>query len=339
MKTDKYDQSGFLVLKAAYAYYIDGKPQSEIASEMGISITTVSRLIKKAKEDRIVEFVIRDSLIECLQLGNELKALFQLKDVIIASGGEEPDEDHTDVSLLNRGASLSQKMVALEAARYLQRIIKEDDVLGITWGSTVYEMINYLNPAQRVDATFLTLHGSLASCISEWDVRTLVIRLAKAFSGRNFMLLSEALLDSAETAKLLRRERNIALLYRMFDRVNISINGIGSLYPKLDSILAKPNYLPKENVDELVTAGAVGDIALRFFDKSGKECRTSLVDRTLSIQFDQFLKIPCKITIASGERKAHTVYYALKGGLIDVLIIDKVLASRILKIAKGLPQE
>lgn len=336
MRTDKYDQSAFLVLKAAYAYYIDEKPQSEIAREMGISITTVSRLIKKAKEDHVIEFVIRDSLVECLQLGARLKELFHLKEVIIASGGsesEEPLKETTDPGAIIH-PSLSQKMVALEAARYLQRIIKKDDILGITWGSTVYEMINYLNAAQRVDATFLTLHGSLVSCKSEWDVRTLVIRLAKAFSGTNYMLLTEALLDSAKTAGLLKQEKNIAFLYKMFDRVNISVNGIGSLYPKLDSILATPSYIPEENVAELVRSGAVGDIALRFFDKEGKECKTSLVDRTLSIDFDQFKRIPHKITIASGVKKAYTVYYALKGGLIDVLIIDKYLASRILEIAE-----
>ncbi|MFR5731194.1 MAG: winged helix-turn-helix transcriptional regulator [Clostridium sp.] len=38
------------------------KPQNQIAEELGISITTVSRLLKRAKEEKIIEFVIRDPL-------------------------------------------------------------------------------------------------------------------------------------------------------------------------------------------------------------------------------------------------------------------------------------
>ena len=75
MKTDKYDQSTFLVLKAAYLYYISEKPQGEIAEELGISVTTVSRLLKKAKEEKIIEFVIRDPLVQCLEMEERLEKI------------------------------------------------------------------------------------------------------------------------------------------------------------------------------------------------------------------------------------------------------------------------
>ena len=333
MDISMYDQSTFLILKAAYAYYIDGKAQSEIAQDLGISVTTVSRLLKKAKDDHIIEFVIRDSYIECLRLGKELKEQFNLKDVIIAPTGNLSDVQTPGEK------SYAQRMVALEAARYIQRIIKKDDVLGVTWGSTVYEMINYLNPAQKIDATFVTLHGSLASCIDEWDVRTLVMRLAKAFSGKNYMLLSGALMSSEKLASLQKQERDMAYIYNLYKRVNIAINGIGSFYPELDSILALPTFLPEENLQELLDEGVVGDIALRFFNKNGKECNTSLKNRTISIEFNQFKKIPLKITLASGIQKAHTVFYALKGHLIDVLIVDEMLAKKILEIGEEMQKD
>ncbi|RHP43937.1 hypothetical protein DW836_12085 [Ruminococcus sp. AM34-9LB] len=50
------------------------------------------------------------------------------------------------------------------------RSLKESDILGVTWGSTVYHMINYLNPSQKVNAKFVTLHGSIACCENELDV-------------------------------------------------------------------------------------------------------------------------------------------------------------------------
>ena len=327
MNFDKYNQSSFLVIKAAYLYYIKEKPQNVIAEELNISITTVSRLLKRAKEERIVQFVIRDNYIECIELEAELKEAFQLQNVIIAPSSFYPEEDGE-----NEDPESDKKLVALEAARYLQRIIRPGDTLGITWGSTVYEMINYLNPAQRVDATFVTLHGSLAACKDEWDVRTLVQRLAKAFSGKKYAFLSDALMSSSETVVALKKEKRFAQMYKIFDKVDISICGIGSFYLEVTTILASPSYIEEKLRKQLEDKEVVGDIALRFFDKNGKECETDLKERTISIDFETYKKIPQKIAIASGRYKAHTVYYALIAGLIDVLIVDSKLGTELIRL-------
>ena len=49
---------------------------------------------------------------------------------------------------------------------------------------------------------------------------------------------------------------------------------------------------------------------------------------------EQFKKIPCKISLVSGIFKAKTVLSALKGGLIDVLILDYRLAQEILRLSE-----
>lgn len=322
-------QSIFLELKVAYLYYINNNTQNEIAKQLGVSVPTVSRLLKKAKEEKIIEFVIRDPYLECIHLEEKLKEAFHLKETIIAPGfyiddlGEE--QNYTD-----NGDSV-KNLVALEGARYLQRIIKENDVLGVTWGSTVYQMINYLNPAQKVDATFVTLHGSIASVAPELDVRTLVSRISKGFAGKNYPLLTEALMSSKSTADIIKQEKNISRVYDFFDKINISVAGTGSFYPEMRSILGTEEFMSKEDIENLKEQNVVGDIALRFFDREGKECQTSLVDRMISIDFDKYKKIPTKIVVASGVHKAYTILSALKGGLIDVLIVDYELGLKILE--------
>lgn len=327
MNVDKYNQSSFLVIKAAYLYYILEKPQSVIAEELNISITTVSRLLKRAKEEKIVQFVIRDSYIECVELEAKLKKAFSLKNVIIAPSSFQAEE-----LCAGMDEEADQKLVALEAARYLQRIIKAGDILGVTWGSTVYEMINYLNPAQRVDATFVTLHGSLAACKDEWDVRTLVQRLAKAFSGKKYVFLSDALMSSRDIVDALKKEKRFAQMYKIFNKVNIAVCGIGSFYPQVTTILANPRYVEEKYKNQLLEKNVMGDIALRFFDKNGEECDTDLKNRTIAIDFNIYKKIPEKIAVASGAYKAHTVYYALKAHLIDVLIVDSKLGMELIRL-------
>lgn len=329
MYIDKYDQSTFLVLKAAYLYYISEKSQNQIAEELGISITTVSRLLKRAKEEKIIEFVIRDPFVECIEVERQLKEHLGLKEVIIAPAVSIEDLEHQE------NPENVKKLVALEGARYLQRIIKKGDVIGFTWGSTVYQMINYLNPAQKVEADFVTLHGSLASSVAEWDVRTLVTRSAKAFYGKQHILLTDTLMSSSKITRLLKNEKSIAQVYAMFERVNIAISGIGAFYPEMTTVLARPEYLSSEDLNELCRCGVVGDMAVRFLDKNGKECDTSLKDRTISIDLDQFKKIPQKVTIASGIQKAHAIMAAVKGGLIDTLIIDSRLGAELIDIWKS----
>lgn len=330
MAIDKYHQSVSLVLKVAYLYYIENKPQNEIAGMLGISITTVSRLLTKAKEDKIVEFVIRDPYIECIRLEEKLRSRFHLKDIIIAPA--VTSEDGIDSVMAEENA---KKLVAMEGARYLQRVIKENDTLGITWGSTVYHMINYLNPSQKVKARFVTLHGSIACCENELDVRTLVSRMAKAFFGENYYLLTDALMSSREAAQIMKEEKNNQRVFEMFDQINISVSGIGSFYPIERSVLASPEFLSQEDLDALKSKGVTGDIALRFFDHDGNECPTSLSDRMIAISMEQFKKIDCKISLVSGISKATTVLSALKGGLIDVLILDYRLAQEILRLSEA----
>lgn len=331
MAIDKYHQSVSLVLKVAYLYYIENKPQNEIAGMLGISITTVSRLLTKAKEDKIVEFVIRDPYIECIRLEEKLRSRFHLKDIIIAPA--VTSEDGIDSVMAEENA---KKLVAMEGARYLQRVIKENDTLGITWGSTVYHMINYLNPSQKVKARFVTLHGSIACCENELDVRTLVSRMAKAFFGENYYLLTDALMSSREAAQIMKEEKNNQRVFEMFDQINISVSGIGSFYPIERSVLASPEFLSQEDLDALKSKGVTGDIALRFFDHDGNECPTSLSDRMITISMEQFKKIDCKISLVSGISKATTVLSALKGGLIDVLILDYRLAQEILRLSESM---
>lgn len=290
---DIYTQSKFLILKAAYLYYIKNFSQSEITDILQISIPTVSRLLKKAKDEKIIDFVIRDPYVKCIRLEEELKNAFGLKEVVIAP-------TITEMSFAGEAAprESAKKLVALEAARYLQRTIRKNDVLGVSWGSTIYHMTNYLNPLQRVDAKFVTLHGSIAFCLDELDVRSLVSRMAKAFSGVHYFLLADALASNTRLADMIKQELRIKAVFEMFRDITISIVGMGAFFPNPTSVLASSAYLSPEELRRVQKKHAVGDILLRFFGENGRECETDLSDRTIAISVEQYRKIDTKIVLA-----------------------------------------
>lgn len=323
MASDIYTQSGFLVLKAAHMYYTLHMSQQKIADELNVSVTTISRLIKKAKEEKIVRYIVDDSCAACINLAKELELCMGIREVIIAPSAFHPIHTMTMPE--------KRRIVSLEAARYLQRIIRPNDVLGISWGRIVCDMLLYLNPSHKVDTTFVTLHGKLGPVIHQ-DLEELVRGMARAFSGSNYYLPFDALVATAQQAEVIRESPVAKKVYQVFDHINISITGVGTWYPEPKSILTQYGFLSPQDQQELLKNNVVGDISLRFFDINGKECNTNLSDRLIAIDFEQFRKVDLKITVAAGLEKAQTVMSAVKGKLIDVLILDQELASELLRM-------
>lgn len=316
MKGEVYNQSTWIALKAASYYYEQNKTLKEVARLLNVSESTVSRLIQRAKKEQIVEFVIRDPYKLCLDLEYRLLEKFDLKEVIIANASSDPEEN--------------KKRVALEGARYLQREVTSRDKLGIAWGGTMYYLVHYLNPCQRTDTSFVTLHGSLSCCDYELDVHNLVSRMSMAFGGNYYSLSSAGLFDSREDLQTIKQDANVRRIFSLFEQLTISVSGMGSFYPELDSPLSRLAYLKPEELADLRDKGVYGDIILRFFDSQGKELDSDIRERTLAIDIQTYKKIPRKILVVSGVQKAKSLVAALKGGLVDVLIVDSKLAQAIL---------
>lgn len=321
MKGEVYNQSTWIALKAASYYFEQDKSLKEVAQLLNVSESTVSRLIHRAKNEKIVEFIIRNPYKLCLDLEQKLLAQYQLKEVIVTPATE--DKDAAD-------PEKDKKRVALEGARYLQRIITSRDILGIAWGGTMYYLIHYLNPCQRTDTIFLTLHGSLTCCDYELDVHNLVTRMSMAFGGNYYSLSSLGLFKDMASLDLIKNKDNVKQIFSLFQQLTISISGLGSFYPALDSPLSRLQYLQPSELALLQSKGVYGDMMLRFFDGNGKECDGDIKERTLAIDIQTYKKIPRKIVVVSGVQKAKTLQAALKGGLIDVLILDRKLAQAVL---------
>ncbi len=319
MKGEVYNQSQCIVSRVAYLYYIEGKTRTEIADSTGISASTISRLLKRAKEEGMIETRMAEPYLTCNRLETELMVKYGLKRVIVVPV-EEEREDNLDTI---------KKKVALEGARYVQRIIRDGDVLGMAWGGTMYYLIQYLNPCRKVDANIITMHGSIADCDSKLAVKALVKRAAMAFGGKHATISYPGLLGSSGQIYKLKQE-TCKEMFSLFHEITISVCGVGSTCPNRESLLFRTNYLTPGELEVIRRADVCSDLILRFIDHNGKECSTPLKDRTLSIDLEVYKKIPCKIIAASGSFKAEAVTSLLRGGLVDVLIIDLNMARKLI---------
>jgi DNA-binding transcriptional regulator LsrR (DeoR family) len=98
---------------------------------------------------------------------------------------------------------------------------------------------------------------------------------------------------------------------------------------RLGCPLHRDGFLTREEVIELVKAGAVGDNLGWAFNEMGELVRASTQQRVTSIQLRRPSKKPV-IAFAGGEHKAQAVLGALRGQWINGLVTDEICARMIL---------
>ncbi|MBQ9156919.1 MAG: winged helix-turn-helix transcriptional regulator [Eubacterium sp.] len=322
MKGEVYSQSTCIVSAVAYQYYVLGKKRTEIAESVGLSPATLSRLLRRAREEGIIEFHITEPYLSCCQMEEELADQFGLKCAIVVPVPEQYREDKERV----------KKLVALEGARYIQRIINDGDIIGLNWGGTMYHLIQYLNPCRKVPASIITMHGSIEHSVKKFQAKSLVRRAAMSFGGSTLVTAAPGLSTSPEEHEKVLSSPEYQKLQKMYSKIDISVSGVGSIFPEFDSPLVTSDFLNKEELDEVMAQKPACDFLLRFFNEQGEECHTSISDRTVSIPVDVYKKIPTRIVVASGKAKAHAIMSLLNGDLVDVLIIDKDLADAVVDL-------
>lgn len=324
MSMNRYSQSTALMNRAAVMYYHEQKSQQMIAKELGISNATVSRLLNSAKDNSLIRFVLDEELFRVMELENAIKDKYSLEDVLIARVIDKKERENSDKV---------RDLVGFEAAKYIQRTIKDDDILGITFGRTIHRMIENLYPSQKKDTQFITLQGDYREYDSDISSVSLVSEMAKSFGGTNHCITYPAHYETEEEAERIKDSEEMRNFFEMFKKVNTAVTSVGSFYPDQISALMRCSFFDDEFLEELRDKNVYADIVLSFLDEKGNEVKTSLNEKTLHISLDDFRKIPEKIILASGAEKAYSLRSVLRAGLSDVLILDYDLAEKLNEIS------
>jgi len=117
-----------LMIKACDMYYNENLSQQEIASALNLSRPTLSRLLTGAREQKLIRIEVADvEFVKYWEISEKLKEKYNLKDVLIA------DSDETD-------EGTKRNIGTIEAA-YLGHLIRDEDVVGISMGSTLHRVV------------------------------------------------------------------------------------------------------------------------------------------------------------------------------------------------------
>lgn len=306
-----------LLSKVSSMYYDQSLNQQEIADRLHLSRPKVSRLLKRAREKGIVRISVISPSDTFVELEKALEEKYGLREALII----DVDQQTSDQRL--------KREIGTAAANYLLRTITEGDVIGVSWGTTLQAMVDVMPGRQTKNLHVVQSLGGVGPPEAKAHATDISRRLSQLLNSRLTLLPAPGIVGSIEAKEVLLSDRQVKGALDMFSKINILCVGLGAL--KTNPVLDRnSNELPAHLYDEMTNSNAVGDIALRFFDRQGNEVESSLKDLVIGISIEELKKVDTVVGIAGGPQKTDVIKGALNGKLIDVLITDNKTVESLL---------
>jgi len=301
-----------LLVTAAVMYYERNLSQQAIARRLGVSRSTVSRLLGRARELGVVWIQVTPPDADPA-LARHLASRLGLRSVHVAPGRALEAEP---------GPILAASL----ATAFEETVPAAGDVVLVAWGRAVASVSRHLRHSDTgvIVAPAMGGHGS----DEPWFQPNEIARtFALAVNGQPRYLHAPAVV-SPELATALRSEEATCAVMALWDRAKVALVGVGA-WPKPTPSDAATG-IPLDHPD---LGTAVGDVAGLPFTDDGVVIPWPANRRLLGVTPEQLRRTPHVIGLAGGASKARAAVGAARAGLIDTLVTDAPTARAILDLA------
>ena len=312
-----------LIYKVCCLYYQDGMNQKEIGDYLGVSRSSVLRMLQNGRDRGIVTIEIHNpATFNYGKLEKQLETKYGFKDVVIVE--ESVLDSKSDAAAYIFG----------QAADYLYSLLREGYRIGVTMGHTLDNVLQTNKTYEKFDNILcVPIVGGISQGAKDgMDVQgnDIARKFADKFGGKYLQFLSPAMFSDKRILETFLQEKSVNFIFDEFKIIDVAVVGIG-VPTGDDHTLVKAGYSTQKELKALAAEGAVGDITLQFFDENGNTDKFhNFNDRVAAISMDVFRKIPLRIGIASGEKKVEAVKGAVNGGLINILITNVECAKKLI---------
>ncbi|MDO4564169.1 MAG: sugar-binding domain-containing protein [Clostridia bacterium] len=302
-----------LLVRVANWYYRDNLTQQEIAKRLFVSRPTVSRLLRACAEEGVVTIRIKDATTKREALAERLRERFGLRRLIIV-----PSDENLEVT---------KDRVGSAAAELMAEILHKDELIGISWGTTVNRLLFHMEEHEYPRANVIQILGDTQTN-RESNATRMTLSLAEALGGDGYIMQAPMLVGSSLLKELLMQEPHMIKLAGLYDQIRIAILGFGGISAQNHVYLTNGNKV-RELYEEVKKHGAVCDLLGSFLNAEGEPVYTPLQELTFAMPLEKLRGIERVIGMAAGVKKSRQLLSALKGGFFDTLIIDEALAESI----------
>jgi DNA-binding transcriptional regulator LsrR (DeoR family) len=278
--------------------------------------------MKDAVKQGIVKISISNSSDSFTDLEEQLSKAYDLEEIIIM---EVSDVDSPEVVAKELGGT---------AAYYFNRVVRDGDIVGVTWGNTLSSMVDNLKATKAMKITVVQLMGGLGDPNVSLHGTDIVRRISFLYESNVHLMPAPGIVNTVEVAKLLKSDKHISAALSAVAKADIIFAGIGSL-SKNALLVQDESIISWDEIKKLHEQGAIGEFALHFYDTHGKLVDSDIENRIIGIGWNELKEINPVVAIAGGTDKIDAIFGALRGGFVNVLITDHQTANRLLEYSQS----
>ncbi len=297
------------VYQAARMYYLEDATQVEIASRLGVSRPTVSRLVAEARRAGLVRIDVVDPFQdETVALAERLQVVLGLRAVHLAA--------------VTHQATLGADLAAPIATAVEGMGLTPGDAVLVSSGRTVYDVAQTGMPPLAGVQLVPTVGGQADPM--PWFQTNEITRTAAEHSGAIPAFLFAQALPSAAMRASLDEDPAFQHVIGLWGRAKGAILGVGAPTPTRDALA---RGIP---VEDAVFDQAAGDVCLNFFAADGSPIEFPGSERMVRTSREVLAGVPHAVGVAVGAAKVPSIIGAVRAGMVNELVTDAATARALL---------
>jgi deoxyribonucleoside regulator len=311
------------VLGAATMYYLQDMKMEVIARQLHTSRSTVSRLLKRARDTGLVEIRLRAASSRAPGLGQSIGATFGVETFVVPVPDTAAHIDRLE-------------QVARTSAKLLASWFDSNMVMGIAWGTTLAVVSRHLTHKPTRGSAVVQLNGAANDRTSGVDYTShLISSFGSAFDAAVHYFPVPAFFDFPETKAAMWRERSVRRVLEVQGRADIALFSVGAIAGAIPSHVYAAGYLEDDDVRTLHTEGVVGDVCSVFLRADGSYRDVALNARATGPTPEELHRVPRRVCVVAGDNKVVPLLAALRSGIVTDLVVDEVTALRLLSLVSA----
>lgn len=310
-----FDKKGSETARAAWLYYNEHLTQKEVARELNVSRSTVTRLLQRAEIEGLVHISLNVTA-STFKAERELESAYGLQKARIV-----PDSNDE---------ATQKRWLCLRAAELMVGMVAEGAIVAVSWGTTMQAMADSLVGQHPTAATqIVALNGGLHNASQGTNTYEVAKQFGRYLNAPARVLHAPVYVKDEATAMGLASDPGIRDALDVARKASIVIYSLGAMHD--ESTMLKLGHITSEQEGFLREHGAVGEIACRWIDRNGKTVQLPTSINPIGISLDDLRKIPQRLAVAGGKLKQEVVLAALRGGFVTTLVTDERAAAYLLE--------
>lgn len=220
-------------------------------------------------------------------------------------------------------SDLMMKEIGKLASRFLSSILTGGMVLGMTGGSTLFNVVESFKWDKRrpEGVRVVPARGGIADRV-EYQANTLAEKLARKINGTYKQLYTPDSLSKAAIESL-KNEPKIKAIMDVIENIDTLIFGVGNA-----ETMAKRRGLSQEDISSMLEKNAVAEAFGYYFNQEGEIVHEI---STIGITLEKVKSLNNIIAVAGGKEKVEAIIAISKLNNKLVLFTDESVAKTILK--------